>query len=79
MAQNHEAQFERSWTRPRTSLESLDRSNAGGEMVGPNDVRYLECEIDLRVGGKIYSRHARGEAMGPYKEPDGNEGTIYEG
>jgi uncharacterized protein YndB with AHSA1/START domain len=34
---------------------------------GPNDVIIPECEIDLRVGGKIYIVVEAGEAMGSYK------------
>jgi uncharacterized protein YndB with AHSA1/START domain len=34
---------------------------------GPNDVTIPECEIDLKVGGKIYIVMEAGEAMGPYK------------
>jgi uncharacterized protein YndB with AHSA1/START domain len=34
---------------------------------GPDNVTIPECEIDLRVGGKIYIVMEAGEAMGPYK------------
>jgi uncharacterized protein YndB with AHSA1/START domain len=34
---------------------------------GPNGVTIPECEIDLKVGGKIYIVMQAGEAMGPYK------------
>lgn len=34
---------------------------------GPNNVTIPQCEIDLRVGGKIYIVMEAGEAMGPYK------------
>ncbi len=34
---------------------------------GPNDVTIPECEMDVRVGGKIYIVMEAGEAMGPYK------------
>jgi uncharacterized protein YndB with AHSA1/START domain len=34
---------------------------------GPNGVTIPECEVDLRVGGKIYIVMEAGEAMGPYK------------
>ena len=37
------------------------------EWWGPNDVSIPECEIDLRVGGRIYLVMEAGEAMGPYK------------
>lgn len=34
---------------------------------GPKNVSIPECEIDLRVGGRIYIVMEAGEAMGPYK------------
>jgi uncharacterized protein YndB with AHSA1/START domain len=34
---------------------------------GPNNVSIPECEIDLRVGGKIYIVMEAGEGMGPYQ------------
>jgi uncharacterized protein YndB with AHSA1/START domain len=34
---------------------------------GPNDVSIPECEVDLKVGGRIYIVMEAGEAMGPYK------------
>jgi uncharacterized protein YndB with AHSA1/START domain len=34
---------------------------------GPNNVIIPECEVDPRVGGKIYIVMEAGEAMGPYK------------
>jgi uncharacterized protein YndB with AHSA1/START domain len=34
---------------------------------GPDNVTIPECEIDVRVGGKIYIVMEAGEAMGPYK------------
>ncbi len=34
---------------------------------GPNNVTIPECEVDLRVDGKIYIVMEAGEAMGPYK------------
>lgn len=34
---------------------------------GPQNVTIPECEIDLRVGGRIYIVMEAGEAMGPYK------------
>lgn len=34
---------------------------------GPKGVTIPECEIDLRVGGRIYIVMEAGEAMGPYK------------
>ena len=34
---------------------------------GPDNVDIPECEVDLRVGGRIYIVMEAGEAMGPYK------------
>jgi uncharacterized protein YndB with AHSA1/START domain len=34
---------------------------------GPDNVTIPECEVDLRVGGRIYIVMEAGEAMGPYK------------
>lgn len=34
---------------------------------GPNDVTIPECEVDLRVGGRIYIVMEATEAMGEYK------------
>ena len=34
---------------------------------GPDNVSIPECEVDLRVGGRIYVVMEAGEAMGPYK------------
>ncbi|HSX36579.1 MAG TPA: SRPBCC domain-containing protein, partial [Patescibacteria group bacterium] len=34
---------------------------------GPNDVSIPECEVDLKVGGKLYIVMEAGEAMGEYK------------
>jgi uncharacterized protein YndB with AHSA1/START domain len=37
------------------------------EWWGPDNVTIPECEVDLRVGGRIYIVMEAGEAMGPYK------------
>jgi uncharacterized protein YndB with AHSA1/START domain len=34
---------------------------------GPDNVTIPACEVDLRVGGRIYIVMEAGEAMGPYK------------
>ena len=34
---------------------------------GPDNVSIPECEVDLRVGGRVYIVMEAGEAMGPYK------------
>lgn len=34
---------------------------------GPDGVTIPECEIDLKVGGRVYIVMEAGEAMGPYK------------
>jgi uncharacterized protein YndB with AHSA1/START domain len=63
-----EVAFERTYD---TSLETVWRAWTNPDMIkqwwGPNDVTIPECEVDLRVGGKIYIVMEAGEAMGPYK------------
>lgn len=68
MPKTHAAQFERildaskevvwnAWTDPKLVAQ----------WWGPNGVTIPECEIDRRVGGKIYIVMLAGEAMGPFK------------
>ncbi len=45
------------WTDPEQLKEWWD----------PDNVSIPECEVDLRVGGKIYIVMEAGEVMGPYK------------
>lgn len=63
-----ELSFERTYD---ASLETVWQAWTNPEMIkqwwGPNDVSIPECEVDLRVGGKIYIVMEAGEAMGPYK------------
>jgi uncharacterized protein YndB with AHSA1/START domain len=63
-----EVEFERSYDAP---LETVWQAWTDPVMIkewwGPNDVSIPECEIDLRVGGRIYIVMEAGEAMGPYK------------
>jgi uncharacterized protein YndB with AHSA1/START domain len=47
----------RAWTKP----EQLK------QWWGPDNVSIPECEVDLRVGGRIYIVMEASEAMGPYK------------
>ena len=47
----------KAWTDPKMIMQ----------WWGPDNVSTPECEIDLRVGGKIYIVMEAGEAMGPYK------------
>jgi uncharacterized protein YndB with AHSA1/START domain len=68
MAKNHEAVFERILD---ASKETVWKVWTDPKLVskwwGPNGVTIPECEIDPRVGGKIYIVMLAGEAMGPYK------------
>jgi uncharacterized protein YndB with AHSA1/START domain len=51
------------------------------EWWGPNNVTIPECEVDLRVGGKIYIVMEAGEGMGQYqgtKWPMLGEYTVVE-
>jgi uncharacterized protein YndB with AHSA1/START domain len=63
-----EVEFERTYD---ASLEKVWKAWTDPEMLkqwwGPNDVIIPECEVDLRVGGRIYIVMEAGEAMGPYK------------
>jgi uncharacterized protein YndB with AHSA1/START domain len=63
-----EISFERTYD---ASPETVWRAWTTPEMVkqwwGPQNVTIPECEIDLRVGGKIYIVMEAGEAMGPFK------------
>ena len=65
---NHEITLMRVFN---ASREEIWKAWTDPEMVkqwwGPNDVTIPECEIDLKVGGKIYIVMEAGEAMGPYK------------
>jgi uncharacterized protein YndB with AHSA1/START domain len=52
-------------------IEAVWKAWTDPEMIkqwwGPDNVSIPECEVDLRVGGKIYIVMEAGEAMGPYK------------
>jgi uncharacterized protein YndB with AHSA1/START domain len=63
-----EVSFERTYD---ASRETVWQAWTNPEMIkqwwGPHNVTIPECEVDLRVGGKIYIVMEAGEAMGPYK------------
>ena len=63
-----EAVFERTYD---ASAETVWQAWTNPDMIkqwwGPNNVSIPECEVELRVGGKIYIVMQAGEAMGPYK------------
>jgi uncharacterized protein YndB with AHSA1/START domain len=63
-----EVVFERTYDAP---VEVVWRAWTDPEIIkqwwGPDNVIIPECEVDLRVGGKIYIVMEAGEAMGPYK------------
>ena len=68
MAKNHEAQFERVLDASRESVwKAWTDPTLVASWWGPNGVTIPECEIDARVGGKIYIVMLAGDAMGPYK------------
>jgi uncharacterized protein YndB with AHSA1/START domain len=68
MAKNHEAQFERILDAPKERVWKVwTDPKLVAQWWGPDNVTIPECEIDLRVGGKIYIVMLAGEAMGPYK------------
>jgi len=63
-----EVEFERTFDTPlETVWQAWTDPNILKQWWGPNDVSIPECEVDLRVGGKIYIVMEAGEAMGPYK------------
>lgn len=68
MAPIKEVVFERTFDAPR---EKVWQAWTDPAMIkqwwGPDNVSIPECEIDLRVGGKIYIVMEAGEAMGSYK------------
>jgi uncharacterized protein YndB with AHSA1/START domain len=63
-----EVQFERTFN---ARLETVWQAWTDPGMLkawwGPDNVSIPECEVDLRVGGRIYIVMEAGEAMGPYK------------
>ncbi len=68
MAPVKEVVFERTLN---ASLEAVWQAWTDPKMLkewwGPNNVSIPECEVDLRVGGKIYIVMEAGEGMGLYK------------
>ena len=68
METNKEVEFERTYD---ASLETVWQDWTKPEIIkqwwGPNNVTIPECEVEPRVGGKIYIVMEAGEAMGPYK------------
>ena len=63
-----EVEFERTYdASPETVWQAWTKPEMIKQWWGPNNVTIPECEVDLRVGGKIYIVMEAGEAMGPYK------------
>lgn len=63
-----EIEFERTYDAPiEVVWRAWTESEHLKEWWGPDNVTIPECEIDLRVGGKIYIVMEAGEAMGSYK------------
>jgi uncharacterized protein YndB with AHSA1/START domain len=68
MAQNHHAQFERIFDAPNKVVwKAWTDPKLVASWWGPDGVTIPECEIDARVGGKIYIVMLAGEAMGSFK------------
>ncbi len=68
MAPIKEVVFERTLDAPLDAVwQAWTEVKMLKEWWGPNNVSIRECEVDLRVGGKIYIVMEAGEAMGPYK------------
>jgi uncharacterized protein YndB with AHSA1/START domain len=63
-----EVSFERTYdASPDTVWQAWTNPDMIKQWWGPNNVTIPECEVDLRVGGKVYIVMEAGEAMGPYK------------
>jgi uncharacterized protein YndB with AHSA1/START domain len=63
-----EVVFERTYdASPKTLWQAWTDPEMIKQWWGPNNVIIPECEVDLRVGGKIYIVMEAGEGMGPYK------------
>jgi uncharacterized protein YndB with AHSA1/START domain len=63
-----EVEFERIYdAAPETVWQAWTDPEMIKQWWGPNNVTIPECEVDLRIGGKIYIVMEAGEAMGPYK------------
>lgn len=68
MAPVKEVEFERTFdASPGVVWQAWTDPKMLKKWWGPNNVSIPECEVDLRVGGKIYIVMEAGEAMGPYK------------
>lgn len=68
MAPIKEVEFERTYDAPVEKVwQAWTDPNMIKQWWGPNDVSIPECDIDLRIGGRIYIVMEAGEAMGPYK------------
>jgi uncharacterized protein YndB with AHSA1/START domain len=63
-----EVEFDRTFD---ASLETVWQAWTDADQLkqwwGPNDISIPECEVDLKVGGRLYIVMEAGEAMGPYK------------
>ena len=63
-----EVEFERIYDAPIEKVwEAWTDPEKLKKWWGPDNVSIPECEVDLRVGGRIYIVMEAGEAMGPYK------------
>jgi uncharacterized protein YndB with AHSA1/START domain len=63
-----EVEFERTYNAPAEKVwQAWTDPKMLKQWWGPNDVSIPECEIDLRVGGKLYIVMEATEAMGEYK------------
>jgi uncharacterized protein YndB with AHSA1/START domain len=63
-----EVSFERIYNAPVEKVwQAWTDPNMIKQWWGPNDVTIPECEIDLKVGGRLYIVMEAGEAMGEFK------------
>lgn len=62
-----ELHFERSYAAPVDAVwRAWTEAESLREWWGPDKTTVAECEIDLRVGGRLYIVTVAGEAMGKY-------------
>src|SRR5581483_10707722 len=64
---NKEVTFERTYDAPADKVwEAWTKPELLKQWWGPDNVKIAECEVDLRVGGRLYIVMEATEAMGEY-------------
>jgi uncharacterized protein YndB with AHSA1/START domain len=68
METNKEVELERTYdASPERIWQVWTKPEEIKQWWGPDNVTIPECEIELKIGGKIYIVMEAGEGMGPYK------------